>query len=129
MPKTKLVLQGSINRLLHAFANGIIDVRTIANDINGLVDVLGRSSENADEQVQLLNQKIDSLLDSMLTLEAQIETGFKQSQEASIKAKQGAKEVEHGAKQVADTSSGIASLAQDIESSAEMLVELRKSGD
>ena len=119
----------SINRLLHAFATGITDVRTIANDINGLVDVLGRSSENADEQVQLLNQKIDSLLDSMLTLEAQIETGFKQSQEASIKAKQGAKEVEHGAKQVADTSSGIASLAQDIESSAEMLVELRKSGD
>ena len=119
----------SINRLLTSFKEGINDVRHIANNINLLVNDLGESSHNADEQVNLLNEKIDSLLNEMLTLEQQIEQGFKQSTSASLKAKQGAEEVQTGAEQVEKTSTGIACLARDIESSSEMLLELRKSGD
>ncbi len=119
----------SVNRLLLTFKDGINDVRNIANNINSLVNALGHSSQTADEQVNLLNGKIDSLLDEMLQLEQQIEQGFHQSNSASEKAKQGAEEVREGAEQVSKTSTGIATLARDIESSAEMLLELRKSGD
>ena len=119
----------SVNRLLKSFNSGITDVRNAANNINGLVEVLGSSSENADVQVRLLNEKIELLLTSMMTLEEQIEQGFKQSNCASDKAKIGAQEVEEGAKQVANTSTSISALAHDIESSSKMLLELRQSGD
>lgn len=119
----------SINRLLSSFKTGINDVRHIADNINLLVNDLGSSSQSADEQVNLLNEKINSLLSEMLQLEQQIEQGFQQSTLASQKAKKGAEEVQTGAEQVEKTSTGIACLARDIESSAEMLLELRKSGD
>jgi len=119
----------SINRLLRAFNSGITDVRDIANNINALVDVLGSTSENADGQVKLLNERIELLLSSMVTLENQIEQGFEQSNNASELAKEGAQTVESGAKQVAATSTSISSLANDIEASSGMLIELRKSGD
>lgn len=119
----------SINRLLKAFNNGISDVRQIAHNINELVEVLSSSSENADVQVHLLNEKIELLLSSMMTLENQISQGFERSNHASEQAKEGAQAVESGAQQVAETSTSISSLAQDIEISAEMLLELRKSGD
>lgn len=119
----------SVNRLLSTFKVGINDVREIANNINLLVCELGQSSQTADEQVSLLNEKIEALLSEMLLLEQQIEQAFHQSNSASQKAKQGAEEVQDGAEQVAKTSTGIAALARDIESSSEMLLELRKSGD
>jgi len=119
----------SINRLLRAFNSGITDVRHIANNISELVDVLGSTSENADIQVNQLNEKIELLLASMMTLEAQIEQGFEQSNIASEQAKKGAHAVEGGAKQVADTSTSISALASDIEVSSAMLIDLRKSGD
>jgi methyl-accepting chemotaxis protein len=119
----------SVNRLLSTFKDGINDVRNIANNINLLVCELGQSSQTADEQVALLNEKIESLLNEMLQLEQQITQGFHQSNSASEKAKQGAEEVKEGADQVSKTSTGIAALAQDIEASSEMLLELRKSGD
>ncbi len=119
----------SVNRLLKAFNSGITDVRDIANNINELVDVLGSTSENADVQVNLLNEKIEQLLSSMMTLESQIEQGFEQSHNASEQAKNGAQAVESGAEQVAKTSTSISALANDIEASSGMLVELRKSGD
>jgi methyl-accepting chemotaxis protein len=119
----------SVNRLLKAFNTGITDVRNIANNINELVDVLGSTSENADKQVNLLNEKIELLLSSMVTLENQIEQGFEQSYNASEQAKEGAQAVEKGAQQVAKTSTSISSLANDIETSSGMLIELRKSGD
>ena len=119
----------SVNRLLKAFNSGITDVRDIANNINELVDVLGSTSENADVQVNLLNEKIELLLSSMMTLESQITQGFEQSNNASMQAKEGAQAVEDGAQQVAKTSTSISSLASDIETSSEMLHELRKSGD
>jgi methyl-accepting chemotaxis protein len=118
-----------VNRLLKAFNSGITDVRNIANNINALVDVLGSTSENADVQVNLLNEKIEQLLSSMETLESQIEQGFEQSNNASEQAKEGAQAVEEGAQQVAKTSTSISALANDIEVSSEMLIELRKSGD
>jgi len=120
---------GSVNRLIKAFNSGITDVRNIANNINELVDVLGSTSENADVQVSLLNEKIELLLSSMVTLESQIEQGFEQSNTASEQAKEGAHAVESGAQQVAMTSTSISALASDIEVSSEMLLELRKSGD
>ena len=119
----------SVNRLLQAFNGGITDVRNIANNINELVERLSSSSENTDVQVNLLNEKIDLLLSSMVTLENQIEQGFQQSNDASEQAKSGAQAVEQGAQQVAKTSTSISALASDIETSSEMLVELRKSGD
>ena len=119
----------SVNRLLQAFNSGITDVRHIANNINDLVDVLGSTSENADVQVNLLNEKIELLLSSMMTLESQISNGFEQSNSAAEQAKEGAQAVENGAQQVAKTSTSISSLASDIEASSEMLIELRKSGD
>jgi methyl-accepting chemotaxis protein len=119
----------SVNRLLEAFNSGITDVRNIANNINELVDVLGSTSENADVQVNLLNEKIEQLLSSMMTLETQIEQGFEQSHNASEQAKEGAQAVENGAQQVAKTSTSISALANDIEASSGMLIELRKSGD
>ncbi|TWX70784.1 methyl-accepting chemotaxis protein [Colwellia demingiae] len=119
----------SVNRLLKAFNSGITDVRHIANNINELVDVLGSTSENADVQVNLLNEKIELLLSSMMTLESQISNGFEQSNSASEQAKEGAQAVENGAHQVAKTSTSISSLANNIEASSEMLIELRKSGD
>jgi len=119
----------SVNRLLSTFKGGINDVRDIANNINSLVSELGQSSQAADEQVNLLNEKIEALLSEMHLLDQQIEQGVHQSNSASEKAKQGAEEVQEGAEQVAKTSTGIAALARDIESSSEMLLELRKSGD
>jgi len=119
----------SVNRLLKAFNSGITDVRHIANNINELVDTLGLTSENADIQVKLLNEKIELLLSSMMTLESQIEQGFEQSYNAAEQAKEGAQAVENGAQQVAKTSTSISSLANDIEASSGMLIELRKSGD
>jgi len=119
----------SVNRLLKSFNSGITDVRDIANNINELVDVLGSTSENADVQVNLLNEKIEQLLSSMMTLESQIEQGFEQSHNASEQAKEGAQAVENGAQQVAKTSTSISALANDIEASSGMLIELRKSGD
>jgi len=119
----------SINRLLKAFNSGITDVRDIAHNINELVDVLGSTSENADIQVNLLNEKIELLLSSMATLEGQISEGFEQSNNASEQAKEGAKSVENGAQQVSATSTTISALANDIEISSGMLLELRKSGD
>ena len=101
----------------------------MANNINELVDVLGSTSENADVQVNLLNEKIEQLLSSMMTLESQIEQGFEQSHNASEQAKEGAQAVESGAQQVAKTSTSISALANDIEASSGMLIELRKSGD
>ncbi|MCI2284412.1 methyl-accepting chemotaxis protein [Colwellia sp. MSW7] len=123
------IAAGSVNRLLKAFLLGINDVRSVANNINGLVSVLAQSSENADDQVKLLNEKIESLLSRMMTLEDQIKLSFQQSNNVSQKAEKGAQEVEKGAQQVAKASVGISSLASDIEISSEMLLELRKSGD
>lgn len=123
------IAAGSLNRLLKSFKSGIVDVRSIANNINDLVSVLGQSSENADHQVNLLNEKIESLLSEMIMLENHIKQGSQQSHSASEKAKLGAQEVQQGAQQVDKTSTGIAKLACDIETSSEMLLELRKSGD
>lgn len=123
------IAAGSVNRLIKAFNSGITDVRRIANNINELVDVLSSTSENADIQVNLLNEKIELLLSSMMTLETQIEQGFEQSNSASEQARKGAQAVEEGAQQVAKTSTSISSLANDIEASSDMLIELRKSGD
>jgi len=119
----------SVNRLLQAFNGGITDVRNSANNISSLVEGLSLSSENADVQVNLLNEKIELLLSSMVTLENQIEQGFEQSNSASEQAKNGAQAVEDGAQQVTETSTSISALANDIEASSEMLIELRKSGD
>lgn len=119
----------SVNGLLKAFNVGITDVRNIANNINELVDVLSSSSSHSDEQVNLLNEKINALLSSMSDLDTQISQGFEQSNSASEQAKSGADAVKNGAQQVANASSSISSLASDIEVSAEMLIELRNSGD
>jgi methyl-accepting chemotaxis protein len=123
------IAAASINRLLKAFHRGINEVRESANSINLLVEVLGSTSENSDVQVTLLHEKIDLLLSNMETLENQIAQGFEHSYNASEQAKEGAQAVEGGAQQVAKTSVSISSLAQDIQASSGMLIELRKSGD
>ncbi len=119
----------SINRLLQAFNRGITDVRGAVDSISGLVGVLAHSSVAADQQVQRLNDKIESLTSEMRALEQQIEQGCEHSQQASEKAKDSAVAVRGGADNVAQTSSGIAALARDIETSSEMLLALRNSGD
>lgn len=119
----------SINQLLAVFRAGMSDVATAIQGISQSVATLGHTSESSDATVSRLNQEIDRLVEVMVGLEDQIEHSVSRSAVASEAAARGATEVQQGAREVENTSSSIAALAGDIETTADMLLQLRSAGD
>ena len=118
-----------VSRLLAVFGDGVQDVLHTSNGISEAVNSLGRVSQRAEDSVGHLNQEIDQLVNQMMQLEGRIEAGVASSTRASEAAQQGAAEVAQGAQEVGRTSDSISALADDMESTAAMLSELRSSGD
>lgn len=119
----------SINELIGVFRTGISDVATAIQGISQSVGALGQAAESSDAIVSQINREIDRLVQVMVNLDGQIEHSVARSESASETASRGAKEVQQGASEVAETSESIAALARDIESTAEMLLQLRSAGD
>ena len=119
----------SVNQLLGVFRAGMSDVAAAIQGISQSVNTLGRASESSDATVSRLNQEIDRLVSVMVNLEEQIEHSVVRSEAASETAARGATEVQQGAREVENTSSSIAALAGDIETTADMLLQLRTAGD
>lgn len=119
----------SINELLSVFRAGMSDVAAAIHGISQSVNTLGQATESSDATVGQMNQEIDRLVELMVNLEEQIEHSVARSESASETATRGATEVQQGASEVANTSASIAALADDIETTAAMLLQLRTAGD
>ena len=118
----------SVNGLINVFRLGMNEVHdaiaSISQTVNQLSTTSGKSSASVDE----LQYTIVSLVDVMSQLEQQMEQSVEHSQSASDSAQQGAQSMVEGQKEVKQTADSISVLAQDIETTASMLLTLQNSG-
>ncbi|MGP1834878.1 methyl-accepting chemotaxis protein [Shewanella frigidimarina] len=118
----------SVNGLINVFRLGMNEVHdaiaSISQTVAQLSNTTGKSSASVDE----LQHTIVSLVDVMSQLEQQMEQSVEHSQSASDSAQQGAQSMVEGQKEVKQTADSISVLAQDIETTASMLLTLQNSG-
>jgi methyl-accepting chemotaxis protein len=119
----------NVNLLLNNFHQSISEVSNVISGITESVSDLGQSSDEADKVVNELAETIDMLIDAIQQLESQILHSSSVSESAANTAEMGAEQVNDGAREVEQTSESIGKLASDLETTAEMLMELRSSGD
>jgi len=120
---------GSFNNLLGTFRGSINEVLVATTGISSAVASLGSTASSSDQAAAAINREIAQLVLVITDLEAQIENGAKRSDEASQTAQRGAGEVESGVADVERATKGIQTLAGEIETTAEMLIALRTTGD
>lgn len=119
----------SMNNLLLSFHGSLSEVAGAIQGISQSVSELGDSSANSDGVVTELSQTIIRLVAVMEQLQQQIESSTSRSESAAETATRGADEVTAGAAEVDQASASISQLAEDLETTATMLLELRASGD
>ncbi|MCL1114312.1 MULTISPECIES: methyl-accepting chemotaxis protein [Shewanella] len=118
----------SVNGLINVFRLGMDEVHdaiaSMSQTVNQLKTTSGKSSASVDE----LQHTIVNLVDVMSQLEQQMEQSVEQSQSAADSAQEGAQSMVDGQKEVKQTAESIGVLAQDIETTAKMLLALQHSG-
>ncbi|CAM4334168.1 methyl-accepting chemotaxis protein [Shewanella livingstonensis] len=118
----------SVNGLINVFRLGMNDVHDVIASISQTVAQLSNTTGKSSASVDELQSTIVSLVDVMSQLEQQMEQSVQHSQSASDSAQQGAKSMADGQKEVEQTANSISVLAQDIETTASMLLTLQNSG-
>ena len=118
----------SVNGLINVFRLGMNDVHDAIASISQTVAQLSNTTEQSSASVDELQYTIVSLVDVMSQLEQQMEQSVEQSQSASDSAQKGAKSMADGQNEVEQTANSIGILAQDIETTASMLLTLQNSG-
>ncbi|QDE33087.1 MULTISPECIES: methyl-accepting chemotaxis protein [Shewanella] len=118
----------SVNGLINVFRLGMNDVHDAIASISQTVAQLSNTTEKSSASVDELQYTIVSLVDVMSQLEQQMEQSVEHSQSASDSAQQGAQSMVEGQKEVKQTAESISVLAQDIETTASMLLTLQNSG-
>lgn len=119
----------SINHLLSGFRDGTSEIMSASTSLQESVGLLNHSATVSDEQVVTFAHHIEELKNKINTLESSINDSSNRSFSASETAKTGANQVKQGAIEVSNTAKGIGELSTDIESSAEMLLNLKNAGD
>lgn len=118
----------SVNDMITVFRDGTLEVRDAASSLLGSVEQLSFSASKGDSNVEQLSQHIQTLLNSIGTLETSIEESAERSLSVSQTAKVSAQQVKSGAENVRRTSASIGQLAENIEKSREKLIDLQNSG-
>ncbi|GGP48409.1 methyl-accepting chemotaxis protein [Shewanella algicola] len=118
----------SVNGLIKVFRLGMNDVHDAIASISQTVAQLSRSTETSSASVDELQHTIVSLVDVMSQLEQHMEQSVEHSQSAADSAQQGAQSMAAGQQEVQHTATSISVLADDIETTASMLLTLQNSG-
>jgi len=119
----------SMNNLLSSFHGSLSEVSGVIQGISQSVAELGHSSANSDDVVTELGQTIQQLVAVMEQLQQQIDSSTSRSESAAGIASRGADEVTEGTAEVGRASESISQLADDLETTATMLLALRALGD
>jgi len=122
-------MSGSLSTLLQMYSAGMHDVRTAISRIGTSVAELRGSTDGSAHSVQLLQQDIARLVELMQLLERHMLQSVECSASASTHAQQGAKQLALAQLEVKQSSDSIHTLAQDIETTAAMLLTLKTAGD
>lgn len=119
----------SVNHLLEAFRDNIINVVQAIGGMSSSVKSLGSTTESADKAVKQLNKRTDNIIDVLTALVTQIQTNVERSHSAANTARDAAESVKEGTNRVENTSQSISNLAKEIESTEAILAGLKVSGD
>lgn len=122
-------MSGSLTTLLQVFNAGMHDVRSAITRIGSAVTELSSSTDVSAHSVQLLQQDIVRLVDLMQHLEHHMLQSVDYSASAANQAQQGAMQLAQAQHEVKQSSESIHTLAQDIETTASMLLSLKVAGD
>ncbi len=117
------------NQLVTVFRTGITDVIAMVDDIIESAESLKQVSQVSDKSVSHLTKEIDRLINQSVSLDHEIDQDAEQTLKAAEIAASGASEMENGVNMVEKTSRSISDLADDLETSSAMLLELRDAGD
>jgi methyl-accepting chemotaxis protein len=123
------LMSDSLTTLLQVFSSGMKDVRSAIVHIGKAVSELGQSTDLSAHSVQHLQRDIVRLVDLMQQLEQQMSQSVEYSASASAHAQQGAQQLALAQQEVKHSSDSIHNLANDIETTASMLLTLRVAGD
>lgn len=119
----------SVNGLLTIFRSGLIKVNSAIEQIEQAVEQLTVSRSASSESVNHLQTTIDSLSAVMTSLEHHIEHSVQQSETAAESAQNGAETMAAGQNSVVKTADSIEGLANDIETTSDMLLSLQSAGN
>lgn len=120
---------GSVNQLLSVFRDGIIEMHQAISGIHGAVGTLAGSSRQSSNSIDLLQQKLEVLVQSMSNLEQQMEESVNRSSHAAGAAQAGADSMSQSQSAVLNTSASISQLSNDMETTSKMLLTLQATGD
>ncbi len=120
---------GSVNHLLSVFRDGIIEMHQAISGIHGAVGTLAGSSRQSSNSIDLLQQKLGVLVQSMSQLEQQMEESVSRSSHAAGAAQAGAESMSQSQSAVLSTSASISQLSTDMETTSNMLLTLQATGD
>ncbi|MFK8068944.1 MAG: methyl-accepting chemotaxis protein [Gammaproteobacteria bacterium] len=119
----------SVNKLLGAFRQVNGDITNSATVLKDSIQLLNNSATLSDAEVDQLSQVVTKLLQSSEELERSIADSASRSESASSIASVGAQQVALGSNNISQTASIISDLSSDIDTSSDMLLSLKKSGD
>jgi methyl-accepting chemotaxis protein len=123
------IAANSINHLLTAYRSTSNEIRQATSVVIESIDLLNHSGELSKQQIVNLSGSATSLADVVDRLEQSIGDSAERSYSVSEKALTGAQQVETGSSNLSQTSKIISELSADIETSSEMLLSLKHSGD
>lgn len=119
----------SVNQLLQAFRTSQNEIHRSTQVVIESIDLLNHSGELSQQQIINLSGSAHELAQVVDRLEHSIGDSAERSLSASQKALTGAEQAEKGSTNLSQTATIISELSGDIESSSEMLLSLKHSGD
>jgi len=123
------VAANSINQLLQAYRMTSNEIRQATNVVIESIDVLNHSGELSKTQIVNLSDSANTLGSVVDSLEQSIGDSAERSFSVSEKALLGAEQVSEGSNNISQTAHIISELSQDIQTSSDMLLTLKQSGD
>jgi len=123
------VVSSSVNQLLAVFRSGLADRQQVSSGMYQAVTQLDQSATQSSATVFQLQQRIESLVAVMSTLEQQMAQSVERSEQAANVAADSASAMSQGQTAVLQTSQSISQLSDDLEQSAAMLLALQTAGD
>lgn len=123
------ITANSFNTLLEAYRKSSGEVSNSSKQVSESINLLDHASSHADTQIKQLTHSSNDLEHGVNNLEQGIGSSAQRSQVASSTALKGAEQVEQGAANLSNTARIISELSNDIQASAEMLLELKNAGD
>lgn len=123
------VAASSANELIEAYRKVNGQIASSATVLNDSTELLEHSAQLSDEQIVQLAAVVETMLKSAQELESSIVDNAGRSQNTAEQALKGADQVQDGSNKIQNTSKIISELSGDIESSADMLLNLKHAGD